>query len=262
MKVRRVSATASANARGRGSPNVFLRALPNVVTIGALVSGLTAILFAIEGQFSQAVGCIVLAAALDGCDGRLARLAGTSSPFGAELDSLSDVISFGAAPALLASLWGLENFGITGWAACMAFAAATALRLARFNVAAQVTDKPVWAVAFFQGVPSPAGAFLGLLPLYMQSAGWLTPEAARWFALVWMPVVAALMVSNLPTFSGKHMGRMMTRAWLFASAVACVVVAVVVGLGVWSALVVVALLYIASLPLGLWRHNHLVNRQP
>src|SRR5580704_8004275 len=149
--------------RGRGIRAVPLRIiLPNLVTLLALCMGLTAIRFAIEGQFETAVVAVIVAAILDGLDGRIARALRGTSRFGAELDSLADFVDFGVAPALVlyvADLHAAKNFG---WVAALLFAMACALRLARFNVMAD-EDQPAWRKTFFVGMPAPAGAIVGLL---------------------------------------------------------------------------------------------------
>src|SRR5215470_12374981 len=132
--------------------------VPNVITLLALCAGLTAIRLSIEGRMELALGAIVFAAALDGIDGRVARLIKGQSRFGAELDSLADFVNFGVAPAVILYFWGLVEFGNVGWIAAMVFAICAGLRLARFNVAIDDPARPAWAAAFFTGVPAPAGA--------------------------------------------------------------------------------------------------------
>jgi CDP-diacylglycerol---serine O-phosphatidyltransferase len=240
--------------------SALLKALPNMVTLASLSSGMTAIMLAFGGSFSYAVACLVMAMLLDACDGRVARFVGASSKFGAELDSLSDVVCFGAAPALLLYAWGLDHHGVLGWLSCITLTCATALRLARFNVAVDAPNKPVWSAAFFQGVPSPAGGFLAMLPFYLSQAGVLSPESSLNFALLWVPFVAGLMVSNIPTFSGKLVSRILTRAiLLFALTIVIVTYALVVH-GVWVASIIVALGYVLLFPLSLWRHHLLSAR--
>lgn len=241
-------------------PSVWLRALPHLFTLAALVAGLTGVTAAIDGHLSQAIGCILLAGFLDACDGRVARLVGTNSQFGAELDSLSDVICFGAAPALVVYLWGMAGFGWLGWLACITLTCATALRLARFNVMTSNPNKPSWSAAFFQGVPAPAGAFLSLLPIYLENADVISTEHAQMLALFWLPVVAFLMFSTLPTFSGKLVSRVMARAWLLLLLGAIGIAVVVAQSGVWTGLVVMVMGYLVILPLSLWRFLVLTSR--
>src|ERR1700753_3027091 len=144
---------------------------PNVVTLLALCAGLTAIRMAFEDRYVLAVAAIVFAAILDGIDGRLARLLKGTSRFGAELDSLSDFVNFGVAPALILYFWGLHELKSAGWIAALVFAICAGLRLARFNVMIDDPNQPSWAANFFVGVPAPAGAITVLLPIYVALLG-------------------------------------------------------------------------------------------
>jgi CDP-diacylglycerol--serine O-phosphatidyltransferase len=155
--------------RPRGLPaGLTLRTMaPNAITSGALCCGLTAIRFAIAGDWEKSVMAVILAGILDGIDGRIARLLKAQSRFGAELDSLSDAISFGVAPALVLFLWSLQQVPRLGWFAALAFAICMALRLARFNARIDMADEPRKQAGFLTGVPAPVGAGLAFLPLYM-----------------------------------------------------------------------------------------------
>ena len=191
----------------RGIP---LRAVaPNAVTALALCFGLTGIRFAIsaaggEGSaddWVKAIGSIVIAGILDGLDGRIARALHGESRFGAELDSLSDVIAFGVSPALIVYLWSLQHFARFGWFCALAFVVCQALRLARFNARIDVEEQPHKSAGFLTGVPAPAGAGLVFMPLYL----WIVTDN-DWFrepAVVapWVAFIAALMISNVATFS-------------------------------------------------------------
>lgn len=180
---------------------------PNILTVCALCSGLTAIRFAIAGQWKFAVGAIVVAALFDMLDGRVARLLKGASKFGAELDSLADFLSFGVAPAVVLYFWSLQHLGNgnPGWLVVLAFSVCTALRLARFNTALDDPDKPVWTGSFFTGVPSPAGGGLALLLMILSFE--FESEALRSPVLnaFWMLAAGALMVSRVPTFSFKRL---------------------------------------------------------
>jgi CDP-diacylglycerol--serine O-phosphatidyltransferase len=138
--------------RFRQVPVRFL--LPNLITLLALASGITAIRLGIEGRYELAVGAIIVAIVLDAMDGRLARLLKGTSRFGAELDSLADFLNFGVAPAILMYIWSLNAMRGMGWLIALSFAICCALRLARFNVALDDPDKPVWAPNFFTGAPA------------------------------------------------------------------------------------------------------------
>lgn len=179
-----------------------LRALvPNAITAAALCAGLTGIRFAIAGDFEKSVQAVILAGLLDGIDGRAARLLRAQTRFGAELDSLADAISFGVAPALIVYLWSLREVPRLGWLAALAFAICCVLRLARFNARIDLADQPHKEAGFLTGVPSPLGAGLAFLPLYLWLAtGW--PGFREPIAVgAWMVLIAFLMISNLPTMS-------------------------------------------------------------
>lgn len=182
---------------------------PNAVTALALCFGLTGIRFAIAAagaggtvdDWIKAIGSIVIAGILDGIDGRIARMFKGESRFGAELDSLSDVIAFGVSPALIVYLWSLQHFPRFGWFFALAFVVCQALRLARFNARIDVEHQPHKSAGFLTGVPAPAGAGLAFLPLYL----WIVTEN-DWFrepfvVAPWIAFVAALMISNVATFS-------------------------------------------------------------
>jgi CDP-diacylglycerol--serine O-phosphatidyltransferase len=185
--------------------------IPNVVTLVALSAGITAIRFTFEGTIEWAVMAIGAAAVLDGLDGRIARALKGTSRFGAELDSLADFVDFGVAPAIVLYFSGLSQLHGLGWLICLLFAIACALRLARFNVMIDSPDIPAWRKGFFVGMPAPAGAVVGLLPVYLRvlgssaddsvGRGWLGLEAVYVFA------IAILMASRVPHFSGKSIGR-------------------------------------------------------
>jgi CDP-diacylglycerol--serine O-phosphatidyltransferase len=158
----------------------------------------------------------VFAALLDGIDGRVARLLKASSRFGAELDSLADFVNFGVAPAFLVFNWGLGSLKSLGWICVMIFALASALRLARFNVAAD-DEPPKWQAAYFIGMPTPAAAIVVLLPIFIEHLGLDGIRSSRImldFVLIYTLVIAFLMVSTLPTFSGKLLGERISREYV------------------------------------------------
>lgn len=185
--------------RLRGLP---LRAvLPNAITALALCSGLSGIRFAIAGSWELAVAMVLLAGVLDGLDGRIARMLHGQSRFGAELDSLSDAISFGVSPALILYLWSLSALPRLGWTTALTLAVFCALRLARFNANIDVSEQPHKSAGFLTGIPAPAGAGLALLPMFL----WFwTGEAlfrSPWLVAPWTGFVALLMVSSVATYS-------------------------------------------------------------
>jgi CDP-diacylglycerol---serine O-phosphatidyltransferase len=217
-------------------------AAPNFITLLALCAGLTGLVMAADGRIADAVACILIAALLDACDGRVARLTGGASKFGAELDSLADVVSFGAVPAFILYQWGLSEFGLAGWIPCLALASCSALRLARFNVAATDPNRPSWMGSYFTGVPAPG-----------ELAGLIAPGQAAFIAMGWTAIVAILMVSRWPTFSGKSLGRKVPRLMLVPPILLAIFILASLAFWRWPTLLFLALFYIASLPLSLWR---------
>jgi CDP-diacylglycerol--serine O-phosphatidyltransferase len=224
--------------------------LPNLITLLALCAGLTAIRLALEGRLEWAVAAIVVAALLDGIDGRVARLLKGTSRFGAELDSLADFVNFGVAPALIVYLWDLQSLKSAGWIAAMVFAICTGLRLARFNVMIEDSEKPVWAANFFVGIPAPAGAIIVLLPIYVYFLGmprfWLLAP----MTLVYTLAIAFLMVSRLPVFSGKRVGKRVAPEMVLPVFVAVVLFFALLVAYPWEVLTIGSVLYLACLPLG------------
>ena len=223
---------------------------PNLITLLALCAGLTAIRLAFEGRFELALAAIVFAAILDGIGGRLARFLKGTSRFGAELDSLADFVNFGVAPALILYFWGLHDLKSAGWIAAMVFAICAGLRLARFNVMAEDPNRPAWASNFFVGVPAPAGAITVLLPIYANFLGLPRSDFLTVATLVYTLVIASLLVSRLPVFSGKRVG---TR--VLPELVGPVIVVVVLFMALliaypWALLTAGTLAYLVSLPIG------------
>ena len=194
-------------ARGQVPIRVLI---PNIFTLLGLCAGLTAIRMAIEHRWDLTVAALVFAAFLDGIDGRIARLLKASSRFGAELDSLADFVNFGVAPAIIIYTWALDDLRSMGWIAVLVYAVCAALRLARFNVALERSDLPAWKSSYFVGVPAPAGALVLLLPIYAQDLGLHLPSLTP-LVLFYTLAIALLMVSRVPTFSGKLIGQRIAR---------------------------------------------------
>lgn len=244
----------------RFRPLPFRVIAPNLVTILALCSGLTAVRMAIEGHYDIAILAILVAAVLDGLDGRLARLLKGTSRFGAELDSLTDFVNFGVAPAVVLYVWKLHEVGSVGWIVVLIFAIAAALRLARFNtmLLAEV-KKPDWHGDFFTGVPAPAGALLALLPLYIESSGWVLPPAVLSVIVVYTVAVAVLMVSKLPTYSGKKLGARVRRDFVLPLFVAFVALVGLLVSYTYEMLTLLTVVYLLTLPFG-WRYYRRLRR--
>lgn len=241
--------------RKRFQPVPVRYLLPNLITLLALCSGITAIRFAIEGRTEIAVGGIILAIVLDAMDGRLARYLNGTSRFGAELDSLADFVNFGVAPALMLYFGALSSLKTFGWVVCLMLAISGALRLARFNVALDDPNKPAWAAAFFTGVPAPAGALLSLSPLYYQFLGIYNDahDHAK-FAAAFVVLVAFLMISRVPTFSGKSLNRVPREAVLPILAMMALGVLFLVSYP-WESLALVALVYLLLIPFSIYAYR-------
>ncbi len=235
----------------RMSAEPFTALLPHIITVTALCSGLTGIRFALQENWESAVFAILLAAFLDGVDGRLARLLGTSSHFGAELDSFADMINFGVAPALVMYFFSLHSLANPGWAVVLFFCVCMVLRLARFNVMAHDETKlPLWGKHFSVGAPAPTAALLCLSPLIFELAFHIHFGGVA-VAIV-MVCIGGLMVSRVPTMSLKKLPLTQHHA-------IPVVLVVVVLLGClysapWLTLSATIILYIATMPWVYWKY--------
>lgn len=232
----------------------FSKIVPNAITVAATCAGLSGIRFAIEGRWEFAAGAILIAAILDTLDGRMARLLKASSDFGAELDSLSDFVAFGVAPAMICYFWLLDALGGFGWGVALFFSVCMGLRLARFN--SSLDKLPSYAYNYFQGVPAPAGAGLALLPLLLTFE---IPELSQYippaFQAIWMIGVALLLVSNLPTYSFKKM-KVPSHLMVPAMAGCALAVAFLVGRP-WATMSVVLISYLVSFPFSLRSYSKL-----
>ena len=235
------------NQRGRLRGFSINRLIPNVLTLAALCSGLTAIRFGLQGEMKLAVIAILVASVLDALDGRVARRLGVTSRFGAELDSLSDFLCFGVTPALVLYMSSLKDAGALGWVVTLMFPMCSALRLARFNTAlVSDTPPPAWTGSYFTGVPAPAGALLALIPLTVSfeiEAAWPRHPLVVGTVLV---VVGGLMVSRLPTFSFKK-GRVPRHLVLPARLGAALVMGVMAS-SPWIGLSLLGLAYVSLIP--------------
>jgi len=254
---------------GREPPRRFgsvipIRALiPNAVTVLALCFGLTAVRFGIASEWDKAAASIVVAGVLDGIDGRIARLLKGTSRFGAELDSLSDVIAFGVAPALIMYLWSLQYLPGLGWIVALAHAVTCALRLARFNAGIGAANPPAKRAGFLMGVPAPVGAGLSLSPIFV----WLWLESVipafsgpfgdadyglytrAVVTAVVMVTVAFLMASSLPTYSWTS--ARLRPEWRLVALLAVGLFAGALFTVPWLTLSLLSLVYAVSIPLSL-----------
>ena len=225
--------------------------LPNVITILAICAGVSSIRLAFEHRFETAILMVLLAAVLDGVDGRLARLMGGGSSFGAQMDSLADVVNFGVAPALIVYSFLLNQAHQVGWIAALVYCIACCLRLARFNVMIDNKHIPRWQREYFVGVPAPAGALLVLLPIYLGCLG-LEPGAG--WALVfslYTVVIAFLLISRLPVWNGKTIGQQLRRDVVIPGMLVVVIYVGFLATYTWQVLLVTAIGYMAFLPFSL-----------
>lgn len=241
---------------GRGGPRIreipMRLLLPNIVTVLAICAGLSGIRLAFEQRFETAVVMVLIAAFLDGIDGRLARALKATSRFGAQMDSLADIVNFGAAPALVIYAYLLDTLGSLGWIAALLFAIACALRLARFNVLDEEENRPAaWEAEYFVGVPAPAGAGLVLLPVYLVFVNAATPSPAYSYgAAAFTVVVALLLVSRLPVWSGKTFGSKVRRENALPVILAAMFYVLLLFAYPWQTLSASALAYLVFLPIG------------
>lgn len=232
----------------------LIQLLPNMVTIAAICAGLTSIRFTFQGNFELAVQMIVLATVLDGMDGRIARYLGSDSKMGAELDSLADFLNFGIAPPIVLYVWTLQDTGGLGWMAVLVYAVCAVMRLARFNVDAKSDDEtPSRRSDYFTGVPSPAGALLVMLPLYVSFAFndmKLLPDV---LLCAYMAGIGLLLISTIPTrsFKALKVSRENVRFILLAFALAGVAVLTYA----WATLILACLAYVALVLWGLMPRN-------
>lgn len=220
--------------------------IPNIITILAFCSGLTSIRFALEGRWEGAVLSIVIAMILDGMDGRIARLLGATSRFGALLDSLSDLVCFGFAPAFLIYCFAVGKFIKFGWSGVMFYTTCMALRLARFNALEEQGNAPSWLKNYFMGVPAPAGALLVITPVcfYLATDMMIFTSFSLNVGILWF--VGLLLVSRIPTLCLKSMR--IQQAWVLAYAVFFVLFVVLLYTHVWMGLSCISIIYLATIP--------------
>lgn len=230
------------------------RMIPNILTLLALCAGMTAIRFAIGGNFVGAVFAIIVAGIFDGLDGRIARLLKSTSIFGAELDSLADFVSFGVAPAAVLYLWTMSSLHGLGWAIVLFYAVCCALRLARFNIEAGAAPSSHMA-PFFTGVPAPAGAGLVMVPMFLsfEWGDWLF--RSPYLNAVTVTGIALLMVSKVPTVSLKRIR--VRHDWVMPTLLGIGILAALVTTFPWPTLTAIGIVYVGSIPLTIRSYSRL-----
>jgi CDP-diacylglycerol---serine O-phosphatidyltransferase len=241
-------------SRPRFKGQSFNRIVPNLLTLIGLCAGLTSMRFAYEGRFGSAAVAIMVAGAIDGLDGRLARLLKATSRFGAELDSLADFLCFGVAPAFILFLWSLQRAGGFGYTPCLIFTVCMALRLARFNAALDGAPAPAYTYNFFTGVPAPAGAGVVLFPLFLG----LEAKSLGLDCAVVLIGTAFLLVSTLPVWSFKNFK--VPHEYVLPLLLGAVTFAAVLVADPWAALAAGGLIYLGMLPFSV-RSFRLLKRE-
>ncbi|MGN6550751.1 MAG: CDP-diacylglycerol--serine O-phosphatidyltransferase [Pararhizobium sp.] len=222
--------------------------VPNLITVLAICAGLTGVRLAMENRFETAVAMVLLAAFLDGIDGRVARLLKATSKFGEQMDSLADIVNFGVAPALVLYSYVLDQARSFGWIAVLMYAIAAGLRLARFNVMAEREIKAVWQSDYFVGVPAPAGAMLVLLPVYLGFLGIGPSPLVASLGALYTVLIGFFLVSRLPVYSGKSLGKRMRRDLVFPVLMLLVLYVAFLMSFTWQTMTLTALVYLAGLP--------------
>lgn len=246
-----------ASAEREGLP--FRAFVPNAMTVLALCLGLSGVRFGIDGRWEMALAAIVAAGIVDGMDGRIARALRAQSKFGAELDSLSDNIAFGTAPALLLYFWSLTDAPRFGWTAALALAVCCALRLARFNARIDSTDQPHKSAGFNTGVPAPAGAGLAFVPIYLWLISGNDLFKSWTLVLPWTLFIALLMISSVPTFSWSSIR--IRRGWRLLALAGVAVLGAALLSEPWITLLAVSALYLMLLPFSITSYARVKRRR-
>jgi CDP-diacylglycerol--serine O-phosphatidyltransferase len=230
----------------------FIKLIPNFITILGLLVGISSIKFGLDGKWEQAVCCILVAAIIDGVDGRVARLLNATSPFGAELDSLCDFANFGVMPACLVYLWSFQQYEykVLSWGAILLFVVCMALRLARFNTSIFQGELVKKTEHFFTGVPAPCGALLALIPMMLDfeisSVLGVNIRAHTIMIDLYIVIIACLLASRLPTFSAKHIHIKQEYLSLAMIIFAAIVISLIIY--PWYLLPLMAVIYMGSIP--------------
>tara|TARA_B100000575_G_C23104358_1_gene637354 strand:+ start:63 stop:854 length:792 start_codon:yes stop_codon:yes gene_type:complete len=223
--------------------------LPNILTLGGVCLGISSIKFSIDGNFSLAVTLILFAAILDALDGRIARLIKGTSDFGKELDSLTDFVSFGIAPVLILYFWELNNYGRLGWAIALIYSVCCVLRLARFNLT-KINDDQAWKNNFFEGVPSPAGGLLILMPLIYEVSDLEFAFDVRALTPFLTVLIALLLVSKVPTLSFKKISISSKTTIFLLLSIGIIFIALL--FYTFETLLIFGFLYLVSLPISIF----------
>lgn len=241
----------------RFQPIPFRLLAPNLITLLGLALGLTGMRLALEGKLELGVVCVLIAAALDGVDGRLARFMNGTSRFGAQLDSLADFVNFGVVPAVILYHFVLKDLKNFGWIICIIFAIAMCLRLARFNVMIDDPNRPEWQKNFFTGMPAPAGAVTVMLPFYLYFLGVPVVDYGAPFVALYTLALAFLTISTVPMYAGKTLGSRVPRAMVAPILLAVIVVVALLVAYPFEVLSLIVIAYFALVPISVSRYRML-----
>lgn len=245
----------------RRAPIAMRYLVPNVITVLAIVAGMSSIRMAIEHRFESAILMLLIAAVLDGIDGRIARLMNGSSQFGEQMDSLADVINFGVAPAIICYSYILDQGRNFGWMAAVIYCVACSLRLARFNVSLERKDTPDWQKHYFVGVPAPAGGCLVLLPVYLGSLDMPVNHFTAIIFSLYTLVIAFLLVSKLPVYNAKSFGKGVRRDIVVPLMLVIVAYVVLLVSYTWLTLTISAFAYLCFLPFSVLAYRRRAQKE-
>jgi CDP-diacylglycerol--serine O-phosphatidyltransferase len=242
-----------------GGPRIreipFRLLVPNLVTVLSICAGLSGVRLAIEQRFELAVIMVLLAALLDGIDGRIARILKATSRFGAQMDSLADIVNFGVVPGLVLYVYLLDRAGNFGWIVALIFAICCGLRLARFNVMLEDAERPAWQNDYFVGVPAPAGAVLVMLPIYLGFLGLPINDPVVFVACIYTATVALLLVSRLPIYSAKTAGSRIRRDMVAPLLLLIVLYVLLLFSYTWQTLTLSVIAYLCFVPLSVMAYS-------
>jgi CDP-diacylglycerol---serine O-phosphatidyltransferase len=236
-------------------PTSFIRLLPNLITLSALVVGMNSIRFALDGKWDYAAACIIISTFLDAADGRVARMLGATSVFGAELDSLSDFANFGIAPALISYLWSYQRFEfkLFAWSAILLFVICMVIRLARFNVGSADPGSNPKLKQFFMGVPAPVGAILFIAPIILDfdlAANFSFDVRSHIFAVTCYQIVIALLLpSRIYTFALKNIEIKPEFIWICLLGFAAFAITLIIY--PWYLIPIICVVYLLTIPFSI-----------
>ncbi|WP_254493788.1 CDP-diacylglycerol--serine O-phosphatidyltransferase [Bartonella sp. B1099] len=242
-------------ANRRRSSTSMRYVIPNIITILAICAGMSSIRLAFENRYEAAILMVLLAAVLDGADGRIARLIDGSSSFGAQMDSLADIVNFGVTPALIVYSFILNQAHHIGWVAALVYCVACCLRLARFNVMLDNADIPQWQKSYFVGVPAPAGALLLLLPTYLGALGLVPNWGWALFFSLYTVIIAFLLISRLPVWNAKTIDQNLRRDIVIPCMLVIVIYVGFLATYTWKTLLITAVSYMIFLPCSFIAYN-------